>query len=280
MPAEWPTARPTWAASCFPSGHPWGPPGGGNGPPPWVNNNNQVKRDDGCPAGYESNDKSTNEDGLSQSFLSKSNKIRLAHAVLACLAWVGLAPIGGILIRLADFTGLIWIHAAIQLTAYVFYVVAFGMGIYLATHFHALSKAHPIIGIAIFAVATLQPLFGYLHHKLYKKYNHRSLWSYVHIWHGRALVILGMINGGLGLQLAGATRSQYTSYAVIAGIMGVLFIAAAVVGERRRKKQAPPSYEKSQELQQWRNSGSSSEDHSPRDVVYAKRAEGNIQRVE
>ena len=51
-----------------------------------------------------------------------------------------------------------------------------------------------------------------------------------------------MINGGLGMLLATETgffipsRGQMIAYGVVAGIMWLLWVAAAVIGESRRTK--------------------------------------------
>jgi hypothetical protein len=101
----------------------------------------------------------------------------------------------------------------------------------------------------VFVVLLLQPFLGVLHHMLYKKYNSRTMWSYAHIWLGRGAITLGMINGGLGLQLADSmhmsSRPGIIAYGVIAGIMWLAWVAASIVGERRRKTKvdSPPKYE-------------------------------------
>ncbi|KAK3713076.1 hypothetical protein LTR37_008761 [Vermiconidia calcicola] len=243
-PTEMSTSRPDWADECFQDGPPpWA--NDGEGPPPWLDNDEKVKRDDGCPAGYESVSASSGSAGGSST--SPSQKMVLAHGVMASLAFVALFPIGGIIIRIASFTGLVWVHAALQVVAFLIYIVAFGMGVYIATEFRLLSSAHPIIGIALSIVLLGQPVTGWLHHSLFKKYSHRTLWSYVHIYHGRVAILLGIVNGGLGIQLAGdASKGSTIAYAVIAAIMGVAYIAAVVIGERRRKRNAPPSYDNSQ----------------------------------
>ena len=122
---SWPTVRPSWVASCYPSGPPFGAPGNGPWPtsPPWVNHNNgppKQKRDDGCPSGYESI--SVSNSGFTALSPSEQKSMLLAHGVLACIAFVALLPTGSILIRLASFTGLVWVHAGLQMFAYVIYV--------------------------------------------------------------------------------------------------------------------------------------------------------------
>ena len=65
----------------------------------------------------------------------------LAHGVLACLAFVIFFPFGAISIRLFSFPGLLWFHAIVQALAYLIYIAAFGLGIYLATQIRRVSKS-------------------------------------------------------------------------------------------------------------------------------------------
>lgn len=174
----------------------------------------------------------------------------IAHGVLASLAFVILFPAGAIAIRLASFPGVVWIHAAFQVFAYLVYIAAFGLGVYIASEMEMLDHHHPIIGVVVLILIFLQPIFGYLHHLLFKKYQSRTLWSYIHIWLGRIAVTLGIINGGLGLQWADSmnmsSKGGIIAYAVIAIIVWLAWVAASIIGERRRAKRmadAPPKYE-------------------------------------
>lgn len=196
----------------------------------------------------------------SSSSSSTGNTILLAHGALASLAFVGLFPVGGIVIRVANFTGLIWVHAALQILGVVTYIAAFGLGVYMATQMKMLSAAHPIIGIVLLVIVVVQPMAGWLHHRLFKKYSHRTLWSYVHLWNGRAAIVLGMVNGGLGFALASVSRGTVIAYSVVTGMVGVVYIAAIVMGEVRRRQRAVPDGEKSQR----RDDTSGSEENMPR----------------
>lgn len=82
---------------------------------------------------------------------------------------------------------------------------------------------------------------GYIHHLKFKKHHRRTLWSFGHLWLGRIAITLGMINGGLGLLLAydaplgfAPSQGQVIAYGVVAAIMWLLYVVAAIVGERRR----------------------------------------------
>jgi hypothetical protein len=174
----------------------------------------------------------------------------IAHGVLASLAFVILFPAGAIAIRLASFPGVVWFHALFQIFAYLVYIAAFGLGVYIASEMEMLDHYHPIIGIVVFVLVFLQPAFGWLHHMLFKKYQSRTLWSYVHIWLGRVAITLGIINGGLGLHWADSmnmsSKGGIIAYTVIAVVMWLAWVAASVIGERRRARElanAPPKCE-------------------------------------
>jgi hypothetical protein len=64
----------------------------------------------------------------------------IAHGVLASLAFVIFFPFGAISIRLFNFPGLVWFHAVVQVIAYLLFIAAFGIGIYLATQIHMVCR--------------------------------------------------------------------------------------------------------------------------------------------
>jgi hypothetical protein len=164
----------------------------------------------------------------------------IAHGVLASLAFVILFPSGAIAMRLASVPGIVWIHAGFQIFAYFVYIAAFGLGVYLASSLNMLDHHHPVIGIVVLVLLFFQPILGWMHHLMFKKYSHRTLWSHAHLWLGRAVVTLGIINGGLGLKWADSmgmsSKGGMIAYGVIAGLVWLVWVAAIVVGERRRKR--------------------------------------------
>ncbi|KAF2850182.1 iron reductase domain protein, partial [Plenodomus tracheiphilus IPT5] len=223
-PSSWPTARPT------------------NGRPP-------AKRQDQLPYCDEvSNGGDSSNSNSNNGFMpvggsgggGRRKTMLIAHGVLASLAFVILFPAGAIAIRLASFPGVVWLHAAFQVLAYLVYIAGFVLGVYLATDMDLLDHYHPIIGIVVLILVFFQPLTGWLHHNLFKKYSHRTMWSYAHIWLGRIAVTLGIINGGLGLKLADSmimsSQGGIIVYGVIAGLVWLAWVAAMVVGEVRRKR--------------------------------------------
>lgn len=91
-----------------------------------------------------------------------------------------------------------------------------------------------------FIVLFFQPALGLIHHAQFKKYQTRTVWSHAHIWVGRLVITLGIINGGLGFQLAESmgmeVKDRMIAYSVIAGVTWVAWVAATAIGERRRKR--------------------------------------------
>ena len=68
----------------------------------------------------------------------------------------------------------------------------------------------------------------------------------VHLWVGRSLIVLGIINGGLGIRLASfspfqtdeTTRKAKIVYGIVAAVMFVLYLVLVVVFEIRKRAQA------------------------------------------
>lgn len=185
-------------------------------------------------------------DGPYRWFINSRQRILIAHGVLAALAFVIFFPVGAIIVRLGSFRGVWLVHGLFQIFAYIVYTVAFGIGIWMINNLPAdlQDSYHPIIGIIVFVLLFFQPILGFVHHLRFKKYRRRTLWSYGHLWLGRIAITLGIINGGLGLLLASdapavtgfsPSRGQIIAYSVVAGVMWLLWVAAAVIGERRRR---------------------------------------------
>jgi hypothetical protein len=160
------------------------------------------------------------------------NRYSNAHGALAGLAFIAILPLGAILVRLTSLGA--WIHGGLQIVGYIIFIAAAGLGIYIAKASDRLNDPHAIIGLLLLAVLFFMPFIGVIHHKVYQKVQKRTLWSYGHIFTGRAAIVLGMVNGGLGLRLADAGNSSKIAYAVLAALVGVVYICAIVFGELKR----------------------------------------------
>lgn len=170
-----------------------------------------------------------------------------------------LIPLGGILIRSGiKSPHLLRIHAFLQSFSYLIYILAAGMGIYLVNEFSygeysMWSDPHTRVGVGILALAFLMPFLGYIHHSIYKRRAAqlkeggprpgRTAPGYLHLWLGRFLIFVGMINGGLGIRLAsnspfaGNTKTKVIAYGIGAGIMFLLYVIFVIMGEIRRRRE-------------------------------------------
>ncbi|KAI9707917.1 MAG: hypothetical protein M1820_004336 [Bogoriella megaspora] len=240
----------------------YGPYGGGSSgsftsPPARAPSGGWYKRDaggdgdggDDCASGNEGFTGGAFPDNAFFRNMERSRNIMIAHGVMASLAFVILMPFGAIGVRLFSFPGAIWLHAAWQILSYALYIVAFGMGVWMAKNLSYLDKYHPIIGIILFILLFFQPFLGFVHHLMFKKYSRRTFWSYAHLWLGRIIITLGIINGGLGLMLAdNASTGQKAAYGVVAGVIWVMYVAAVVYAEIQRSRVTatetayPPKY--------------------------------------
>jgi len=171
---------------------------------------------------------------------SNYNQIRTAHAVLGSLAWVIFFPLGAIIIRFLSSPHAWLIHAFINVFAWAMFIVAAGLGIWMSLVSQQLNSYHPIIGLVLLALVSIQPIGGLLHHYLWAKRNKSEFVAMYHIWMGRILITLGMINGGLGLLYSGnATRGEQIAYGVVAGIIWVSWIAIAIGVPGKRGNEIP-----------------------------------------
>jgi hypothetical protein len=72
----------------------------------------------------------------------------------------------------------------------------------------------------------VQAALGHLHHAEYQRIQKRSGWSHAHIWMGRIVIALAIINGGIGLGpgMADASAGQIAAYSIVAVlVVGVYF---------------------------------------------------------
>jgi len=161
-----------------------------------------------------------------------------AHGALAAIAFVATIPISAVLIRLTSVRGqpAVWIHGGVQIFAYTVFIAAAGLGLFIAKGLAYLNRPHAIIGMILLGAIFFMPFLGTVHHRVYKKVQKRTLWSYAHIFIGRAAVILGLVNGGLGLRLASAPKSNVVAYGVFAGLVGVVYVGVIVFGEYKRAR--------------------------------------------
>ena len=235
-----------------------------------------------------SSGESSGESSPSSTSALVTHRVLIAHAVMATLAWAFLFPMGAIMLRLnINHPIMLKLHIFIQMAAYVIYVAAAGMGIWLAMEFEAYfdvwSDPHLVIGLVVLVCMTIQPVLGWVHHRIYRARSiiiantnrgprpGRTIWGRVHLWLGRCLITLGIINGGVGLRMLedspsqdpAVTRDAEIGYGVAAGFTWLLYVSVTVVWEATRSaRQRKQQYESSSQRQRGSKSQSSSSSDS------------------
>jgi hypothetical protein len=83
---------------------------------------------------------------------------------------------------------------------------------------------------------TVQILIGVWHHSNFKRTKTRTWRHTLHVWYGRILIIMGVIDGGLGYKLAAnASRAELDSYIVIVVLSFVTYVGVIVADLLRKK---------------------------------------------
>lgn len=83
----------------------------------------------------------------------------------------------------------------------------------------------------------VQPFVGFFHHYRFVKTQKQGVWTLAHMWYGRVLILLGIINGGLGLRLANNSRTGEIAYGVLGGLVGLVILLWAAFFEAQKRRQ-------------------------------------------
>jgi len=169
------------------------------------------------------------------------NRKRNAHACIMSIVFIVLYPLGAIGIHLPIDripylrnsylrNKVMAIHAPIQIIAFVMMVGGMALGIRIGHDLGYLNHpvhAHVVIGLLVVCtIIVFQPAMGILQHLYFKKTGGKSIFAYLHRWIGRGAIALGMINSGLGFQLAShniivPTHSYVRSYVLLGVLVSV-----------------------------------------------------------
>ena len=150
----------------------------------------------------------------------------MIHAVFASLVFALFMPMAAILIRICTFRGVLWVHSGFMVTSWLMSIISLGTGIWMAQFTGDLHDPHAIIGFVIIGGCAIQPITGWIHHKLYKCHGRPNAATYTHVWLGRVLVTVGAINGGLGFNLSWNTpKSAIIGYSIGAAIVWITWMS-------------------------------------------------------
>ena len=139
------------------------------------------------------------------------HSLLISHAVLTSSAFLLFFPLGALLTGLNLPIPLLSYYAPSQILALLLSVAGVSVGIPLAhlLGYSISANAHTIIGLAVvFSLLAFQPIGGWLQHRYNKRYAGRGVQGTLHVWSGRAIIVLGIVNGGAGLADGGGYRAR------------------------------------------------------------------------
>jgi len=177
-------------------------------------------------------------------------RIRNGHACIMSIVFIILFPLGAISVHLPIDRipylrdtylkkKILAIHAPIQILGLFLMLAGMSLGVRMALDFDYLTLptepryAHPVIGLVVVCtIVVFQPLLGSLQHMYFKRTGRKSVYAYMHRWIGRGAIILGIINNGLGFQLASndttIPKTSYIRNFTIAGALALIWFALVI----------------------------------------------------
>lgn len=186
-----------------------------------------------------------------------SNNKKNVHGILNAVSWGILIPLGAIIARyvkvfeVAD-PAWFYMHVSCQLAGYAIGVAGWATGLNLGKESKGITYAtHRSIGIAIFALATLQLFALFLRPN--KDHKFRFFWNIYHHMVGYSVIVLGAINIFRGLTILQSEDKWRTAYiAVICVLVGIAIILEAItwIVVLKRRRGSKKTYSNGHNVQQ------------------------------
>ncbi|KAF5009319.1 hypothetical protein FDECE_4466 [Fusarium decemcellulare] len=163
------------------------------------------------------------------------------HGIIMSVVFLIGFPVGSLLMSIL---GKWLIHAGWQMAVFAGMWAGFGIGKIASNREEDwFSEPHVQLGTVVCVLMILQPVLGWMHHRNYIKYQRRTAISHGHLWCGRSLMVIAIVNGGIGLRLASASTGLIIGYAVVGVAVFLLYAAGSVHKEvelRRRGNGTKP----------------------------------------
>jgi hypothetical protein len=202
--------------------------------------------------------------------------LRRAHGTIMAVTFVLIFPLAALTLYLPFAKRVLLVHAPLQVIGMILMLAGLGTGVVLGQRIDELDEYHMVIGYIVVACLILfQPVLGVAQHIYFRRNQSRSSMGLAHQTLGRVMILLGIINGGLGFHITGPVGSTYVprgaviAYGVIAGFVGIAYIAIVLLGSRRsaRGGNATPSRAEKAHNRYWETemqpTNSSNSDNDP-----------------
>lgn len=98
-----------------------------------------------------------------------------------------------------------------------------------------MDQYHPVIGMILLGLLCVQPATEIANHRFYKNHPRIIVTAHIHLWLGRALLVAGAIQGGLGFVFAASFHNAVpdtwprVTYAAVAAFVWTFYIIVGIV---------------------------------------------------
>nr|BAK05803.1 predicted protein [Hordeum vulgare subsp. vulgare] len=158
---------------------------------------------------------------------------RNIHGVLNAVSWGLLLPMGAIFARyLKTFRSAdpawFYLHVTCQIIGYGVGVAGWATGINLGNESNGVTYGlHRSIGIAVFALATVQVFALFVRPR--KDHKYRVYWNAYHHAVGYAVIVLGILNIFKGMAILGVEQRWRTAYVAAVWVLGAVAVTLEAV---------------------------------------------------
>jgi hypothetical protein len=174
--------------------------------------------------------------------VTNMDAIRAGHAIIMSLVFVVLMPFVAMTLYLPYKKKVSHIHAPLQILNIILVIVGLALGVQLAKPLRLTAGYHQITGYVVVAILfSAQPILGLLQHLYFRKTGNKSGMGLGHQWLGRTVIILGVVNGGLGMRESGPVGDSWVPtyepilYSIIAAVILLTYLGI-IVGTAIRKR--------------------------------------------
>jgi hypothetical protein len=134
-----------------------------------------------------------------------SEWVPVLHGVIMSLAFILIFPSGALLMRLLRRKGVLF-HAGVQMFGLFLVAIGLGTGVYVSRQYNrsrSFATGHQALGLFVFAALVLQAGLGLLQHRIFQRTKQKTIFGIMHQFLGPIAIVLALVNGGVGLDLAG-----------------------------------------------------------------------------
>ncbi|BFZ65026.1 hypothetical protein YB2330_006189 [Saitoella coloradoensis] len=165
----------------------------------------------------------------------------VAHAVFMLAAFFVLFPSGVVLLRVSQTWSFV-AHWTIQVIATLAAIIGAVIMIWYSLQdpgYKSFKNKHQILGLVIVCAMIPQVVMGWVHHLNYKKYQTRTAPSHLHMWLGRTVLILAVLNAGWGYRLGENNKGAIAAWVVGAIVILMLGLLCGRHARLRAALNAP-----------------------------------------